>query len=75
MLSPPVARELVEMISQPECQPDDVGEILTDREREVLILVAEGYTNRRIADLLWGDGHRTTDLNKVGCTEEVRSGR
>jgi len=28
------------------------GDVLTDREREVLQLIAEGYTNREIADLL-----------------------
>jgi two-component system response regulator NreC len=30
----------------------DAHDVLTDREREVLQLVAEGYTNREIADLL-----------------------
>jgi two-component system response regulator NreC len=29
-----------------------VDEVLTDREREVLQLIAEGYTSREIADIL-----------------------
>jgi two-component system response regulator NreC len=32
--------------------PDSASNNLTDREREVLQLVAEGYTNREIASLL-----------------------
>ena len=43
---------------------------LTDREREVLILVAEGYTNQQIADMLHispktVDGHRTSLMSKL----------
>jgi DNA-binding NarL/FixJ family response regulator len=43
---------------------------LTDREREVLTLVAEGYTNQQIADMLHVspktvDGHRTSLMSKL----------
>jgi DNA-binding NarL/FixJ family response regulator len=45
-------------------------EVLTDREREVLQLIAEGYTNREIADLLHlsiktVQNHRSKIMNKL----------
>jgi DNA-binding NarL/FixJ family response regulator len=45
-------------------------ESLTAREREVLIFVAEGYTNQQIADILHVspktvDGHRTNLMSKL----------
>jgi DNA-binding NarL/FixJ family response regulator len=48
----------------------DSYERLTDREKEILILVAEGYTNPQIADLLHVspktvDGHRTRLMSKL----------
>lgn len=48
----------------------DSLERLTDREREILILVAEGYTNQHIADMLHVspktvDGHRTNLMAKL----------
>jgi two-component system response regulator NreC len=53
-LSPSAAAALVE-----ECQQKTIGEVvkepyqlLTDRERETLKLVVEGYTTREIADML-----------------------
>ncbi len=33
--------------------PDPLGDPLTKREREILCLVAEGYTNGRVGKLLW----------------------
>ncbi len=48
----------------------DNYEQLTDREREVLILVAEGYTNQQIAEMLHispktVDSHRTSLMAKL----------
>jgi DNA-binding NarL/FixJ family response regulator len=48
----------------------DSYERLTDREREVLILVAEGYTSQQVADLLHVspktvDSHRTSLMAKL----------
>ena len=48
----------------------DSYESLTNREREILILVAEGYTNPQIAEMLYispktVDGHRTRLMSKL----------
>lgn len=45
-------------------------DVLTDREREILQLIAEGYTNREIADLLHlsiktVQNHRSNIMNKL----------
>ena len=47
-----VDRELVETLLRRPRADDPLGE-LTKREREVLGLMAEGYTDRGIAELLW----------------------
>ena len=49
---------------------DDSFNKLTDREREVLQLIAEGYSNREIAELLFisvktVETHRTHLMNKL----------
>jgi len=48
----------------------DPDKVLTPREREVLILVAQGYTNSEIAEILFispktVDVHRTRMMNKL----------
>jgi two-component system response regulator NreC len=80
-LHPFAARALLDayLLCQEEHQVDKLAR-LTDREREVLILVAEGYTNQQIGSLLHlsprtVDGHRTHLMSKLGLhdrTEVVR---
>jgi DNA-binding NarL/FixJ family response regulator len=68
---PCAARALLEAYRQCECGKRlDSYERLTDREREILILVAEGYTNQQIAEMLYVsprtvDGHRTSLMSKL----------
>jgi DNA-binding NarL/FixJ family response regulator len=68
---PCAARLLLDMHRECECaRAQDDYEQLTDREREVLILVAEGHTNQQIADVLHVspktvDGHRTSLMSKL----------
>ncbi len=77
-LSPSVAKLLVEgyqrgvggHISQ------DPYDQLTDRERDVLKLVAEGYTTQEIADLLvitpkTVEGHKTNLMAKLGIHNRI----
>ncbi len=71
-LSPSVARHLVEDYQQSTATRgnQDPYEQLTDREREVLKLVAEGYSTQEIADMLvvspkTVDGHKTNLMAKL----------
>jgi DNA-binding NarL/FixJ family response regulator len=53
VLDPEVARTAVQENGTPETgEAPDAYESLTDREKQVLKLVAEGHTNKEIADLL-----------------------
>lgn len=70
-LHPRAARILVDAFlqSQSPAQSDSL-EHLTDREREILILVAEGHTSTQIAQMLHVspktvDGHRTSLMAKL----------
>lgn len=69
-LHPSVARLLIEDYLQRTDGEIDPYERLTDREREVLQLVAEGRTNQEIADLLILSmktvlGHRANIMEKL----------
>jgi DNA-binding NarL/FixJ family response regulator len=72
-LSPSVARLLVEEYQQGAHLQDirDPYEQLTDRERDVLKLMAEGHTTQEIADMLvispkTVEGHKTNLMSKLG---------
>jgi two-component system response regulator NreC len=71
VLHPLAARILIDAHLRCDCaQRADGYEHLTDREREILILVAEGYTNQQIAEMLHVspktvDGHRTNLMSKL----------
>lgn len=71
-LSPSVARVFVEDYQQVAAAQgkQDLYQRLTDREREVLTLVAEGHTIQRIADMLvispkTVEGHKTSLMAKL----------
>ena len=71
-LSPSAARLLVEDYQHGDGRVShDPYEQLTNRERDVFKLVAEGYTTREIADMLvvspkTVEGHRTNLMAKLG---------
>jgi DNA-binding NarL/FixJ family response regulator len=71
VLHPHAARAMIDAhLECTCCKQMDSYEHLTDREREVLILVAEGYTTPQIAEALHVsrktvDGHRTSLMSKL----------
>ncbi len=76
-LSPSVAKLLVEDYQHGNGRVShDPYEQLIDRERDVLKLVAEGYTTREIADMLvvspkTVEGHRTNLMAKLGIHSRI----
>jgi two-component system response regulator NreC len=71
VLSPAITRLVIEdYLRWGEIRPTDASNGLTSREREVLQLIAEGYTNKEIAEILnlsvkTIQSHRTNLMNKL----------
>lgn len=78
--SPAVAREIVEQLRTPRPEPEDPFSLLSLREREVLLLIADGLSAKEVAvELSIGiktvEAHRTSLMRKLGvrkATELVR---
>ena len=70
-LSPSISRQVVEeYIRKAEAMEENSYDRLTDREREVLQLIAEGHSNREIAELLHisvktVENHRASLMGKL----------
>jgi DNA-binding NarL/FixJ family response regulator len=71
VLSPAITRLVIEdYLRWGDMQPVDASNGLTSREREVLQLIAEGYTNKEIAEILCLSiktiqSHRTNLMGKL----------
>ncbi len=68
--SPQIAKILAESYRELVTEQKDPYERLNDREREILQLIAEGHTNKKIADILCispktVDNHRTNLMRKL----------
>ena len=77
-LSPSVAKFVVEdyRFKSAQRKKDDPYTELTDRERDVLKLVAEGYSTQEIADMLvispkTADGHKRNVMDKLGLSNRT----
>lgn len=76
-LSPPLSEHTIETYMRKAREaPFDPYETLTNREREVLHLVAEGYTNAEIADRLFisrrtVETHRANMMRKLGLKSHI----
>jgi DNA-binding NarL/FixJ family response regulator len=82
ILSPQITRQLIEKYVGPEnSRAEEAGrrlESLTDREREVLVLVGSGASNAEIAKALYmGEGtvktHVSRILAKLDCANRVQA--
>jgi len=82
LIEPSVARRVVAEFARmapPVRQPDEgLAEPLSDREREILQLVAQGFTNREIADRLslaqgTVKNYVTTILQKLGARDRTQA--
>lgn len=71
VLSPAITRLVIEdYLRWGDIRPENTSNGLTSREREVLQLIAEGYTNKEIAEILCLSvktiqSHRTNLMNKL----------
>ena len=77
-LHPAVAKKVVQeyLTLSAQREADQVEQTLTDREREVLVLIAEGHSTREIADLLFlsektVQTHRENIMRKMGFKDRV----
>ena len=76
-LSPPIAKLIVEDYRTGDKRGNtDPYQQLTARERDVIKLIAEGYTTQQIADMLvvspkTVEGHRTNLMAKLGLRNRV----
>lgn len=67
-----LAQNLVKSLYHPSRQRDDHDSNLTDREKEVLQLIALGHANKEIAELLMisvktVESHKTKIMEKIQC--------
>ena len=70
-LYPTLAKLLVkDFVTRSESEVGSKAEILTDREREVLTYIAEGYTNREIANALV-ISHKTVDRHRENIMRKL----
>jgi two-component system response regulator NreC len=70
-LYPTLAKLLVkDFVARSESETEGKVDILTDREREVLTYIAEGYTNREIANALV-ISHKTVDRHRENIMRKL----
>lgn len=76
-LSEPLSeRPVATWLRRARSAPVDPYETLTRREREVLLLVSEGYSNTRVADHLsigrrTAESHRASVMHKLGLASQA----
>jgi len=70
-IHPQLAGEIVSLLlSSPPEQVEDPYELLTDREKQVLKLLAEGYTHKQIADML-GISVKTVIVHRTNIAKKL----
>lgn len=69
-LSPSITQQVVDAIVQPTAAGHAGASVLTDREREVLTLIAEGLSSKEIAQVL-GVSLKTIDSHRSNLMEKL----
>jgi DNA-binding NarL/FixJ family response regulator len=74
-LSPPISEHALQSYRDKTASPADPFESLTDREREVLQLTAEGHSGNAVAERLFisprtVESHRTNLMRKLGLRNQ-----
>ena len=69
-LSPVITQQVVDAIARPEPATSSGLGVLTDREREVLQLIAEGLSSKEIASVL-GVSLKTVDSHRSNLMEKL----
>ena len=69
-LSPSITQQVVDVIARPGSPPPAGVAMLTDREREVLQLIAEGLSSKEIANVL-GVSLKTVDSHRSNLMEKL----
>jgi DNA-binding NarL/FixJ family response regulator len=78
LFGPAATRRLVERFAQPEPTPAPALAELTEREREILGLLAQGYSNAELADRLYVSEatvktHVSAVLRKLGVRDRLQA--
>ncbi len=68
-----VVRSLLQTESSPASSTHELTELLTDRETEVLQLIAEGFSNKEIGAKLF-ISHRTVDTHRTNLMKKLNVG-
>jgi two-component system response regulator NreC len=73
---PTLTSALVKDLSPHKASPQPAIEVLTAREKDVLLMLARGYTNRQIAtemnlSVRTIEGHRASVVDKLGISSRV----
>jgi DNA-binding NarL/FixJ family response regulator len=69
-LSPTITQQVVDAIARPSDQPEAALAALTDREREVLTLIAEGLSSKQIAKEL-GVSLKTIESHRANLMDKL----
>jgi DNA-binding NarL/FixJ family response regulator len=69
-VSPAVSEHLVEAIAQPSSNDDPGAEVLTQRQKEILVLLCDGFTEKEVAYRL-GVSYNTVHTHKYSLMQRL----
>lgn len=77
-MNPSVTRDVIQRLAELSKAPPKPDDVLSEREKEVLLLVAQGYTNKEIAAKLFvspftARNHVIRVLDKLGLSRRAEA--